>query len=336
MTVVEERAFARVGVADQGDRGHGNGLAALALLAAHAAHGFQIALELIDAALDATAVGFELRLAGSAGADAAAQLRHGFAAPGQPRQHVFKLRQLHLQLALAGARVAGKDVEDQLRPVEHAARQRGLKVAQLRGCKVVVEENQVGVGGCGDAGNLLHLAGTDERCGIGARAALQHLGGNLPARAQQQFAKFGERFLGIETGEPRARRHRTLRARGLSEQSRLRARTRRESRHTLCARAAMTAARLSRERTPRSTPTRTARSTRSAPPAVRGAAVPVRRACQSSRSTEDAPALSLFRSRPEAPTAPARQPDRCPTTRQPGGVRYESRSGCSPRLKSRV
>ena len=35
---VEERALAGVGVADQGDRGHGHGLAALALLAAHAAH----------------------------------------------------------------------------------------------------------------------------------------------------------------------------------------------------------------------------------------------------------------------------------------------------------
>jgi hypothetical protein len=80
----------------------------------------------------------------------------------------------------------------------------------------VVEENQVRVRGSSNRGNLLHLAGTDERCGIGARAALQHLGGNLPAGAQQQLAKLGERCLGIETLGLARGVYRTLRARGLS------------------------------------------------------------------------------------------------------------------------
>ena len=69
---IEERALAGVGVADEGDRGHGNRFAALALLAAHAADGFEIDFELVDAALDAAAIGFELGFAGSAGTDAAA------------------------------------------------------------------------------------------------------------------------------------------------------------------------------------------------------------------------------------------------------------------------
>ncbi len=143
---VEERAFAGVGVADEGDRGYGNGFAALALLAANAANGLEVALEQIDAALDAAAIGFELGFAGTAGADAAAQLRHGFAAAGEARQHVLKLRQLNLQLPLARACVARKDVEDELCAVEHAARKRGFKIAQLRGRKIVVEENEIGVG----------------------------------------------------------------------------------------------------------------------------------------------------------------------------------------------
>jgi hypothetical protein len=54
----------------------------------------------------------QLRLARPARADAAAQLRHCLAAAGKPRQLVLQLRQLNLQLALAGARVAGKDVQD--------------------------------------------------------------------------------------------------------------------------------------------------------------------------------------------------------------------------------
>ena len=46
--------------------------AALALLFAHPANGFEIFFEMVDAALDAAAIGFKLRFAGSAGTDAAA------------------------------------------------------------------------------------------------------------------------------------------------------------------------------------------------------------------------------------------------------------------------
>ena len=72
-----------------------------------------------DAAVNLPAVGFQLGFAGTSGADAAAQLRHLHASSGQSRQHVFELRQFHLQLAFARSRVAGKDVEDQLRAVHH-------------------------------------------------------------------------------------------------------------------------------------------------------------------------------------------------------------------------
>ena len=208
---VEQRAFAGVGVADECDGGHGNRLAALALLAAHAAHRVKIALELIDAALNAAAIGFELGFAGPASADAAAELRHGFAAAGEPRQHVFKLSELHLELALARAGVARKDVEDELRAIEDATGQRGFKVAQLRGRKIAIEDNEIGVGGSNDSGDLFHFAGTDEGGGIGARAALNEFGSHLAAGAQEQFAKFGERFFGAKTGSLGAGRDRRKR-----------------------------------------------------------------------------------------------------------------------------
>ena len=105
--------------------------------------------------------------------------------------------------------MAGKDVEDELRAVEHAARQSGFEVAQLRGREVVIEENEIGLRGSGDAGDLLNFAGADERGGIGTRAALQKFGGNLAAGADQQLAKFGERLFGVE-----ARRVETARAGG--------------------------------------------------------------------------------------------------------------------------
>ena len=71
------------------DYGYGRGFAALALLRTHAAHVFDLLLDVADAAVDFTAVGFELGFAGSAGADAAAELRHLNAATCKARQHVM-------------------------------------------------------------------------------------------------------------------------------------------------------------------------------------------------------------------------------------------------------
>ena len=59
-----------------------------------------------------------LRFAGAAGADAAAQPRHLGAPAGEPRQQVVQLRQFHLKLALAGARAAGEDIQDELGAVD--------------------------------------------------------------------------------------------------------------------------------------------------------------------------------------------------------------------------
>jgi hypothetical protein len=170
----------------------------LALLTSNAFDRIQIELELIDAALNFAPVGFKLRFTGSASADAAAQLRHRFASAGQSRQHVLELCQLNLQLALSRSRVAGEDVEDELCAVKNAARKRSLKVAQLRGTQIMIEENESGFAGCGDAGDLFNLALTDERGGIGLRTPLHHLGCDIAASTANEFAKLGEGFVGIK------------------------------------------------------------------------------------------------------------------------------------------
>ena len=153
---------------------------------------------MVDAALNLAAIGFELGFAGTAGADAAAQLRHCLALAGEPRQHVLKLRQLDLQLAFAGARVAGKDVQNELRPVENPAGKLGLEVAQLGRRQVVVEEHQVGLGRGDDPGNLLDFARADQRGRIGMGTALQDLGNDYRAGARDQFAKLGQRFVSVQ------------------------------------------------------------------------------------------------------------------------------------------
>ena len=110
------------------------------------------------------------------------------------------MSELDLELALASAGVAGKDVEDELRAVEDTTRQGGFEVAQLRRRKVVIEENEIGLRGSGDSGDLHNFAGTDECSGVWSRAALNKFGSDLASGAQEQFAKLGERFFGVKTG----------------------------------------------------------------------------------------------------------------------------------------
>jgi hypothetical protein len=110
------------------------------------------------------------------------------------------LSELDLELALASAGVASKDVEDELGAVENAAGQSGLEVAQLRGRKVVIEENEIGLRRSGDSSDLFNFAGTNECSGVWSRAALNKFGSDLASGAQEQFAKLGERFFGVEAG----------------------------------------------------------------------------------------------------------------------------------------
>ena len=142
----EEGALAGVGVADQCDGGHGDGFTTLALLGADAADGVKLLLEVKQAALNAAAIGLQLSFAGAAGADAAAELGHFRSAAGEPGQHVFQLGELDLKLAFAGAGVAGEDIQNELGPVDDTTGQLPFKIAQLRRSKVVVEEDEVGVG----------------------------------------------------------------------------------------------------------------------------------------------------------------------------------------------
>jgi hypothetical protein len=91
---------------------------------------------------------------------------------------VFKLCKLDLQLAFAGASVAGEDVEDELGAIDDRAGQSRFDVARLRWRQVVIEENEAGAGG-GDGGDdFVELAAADQGGGIGAAAALDQDGGD--------------------------------------------------------------------------------------------------------------------------------------------------------------
>jgi hypothetical protein len=162
------------------------------LLSAGAADGFKFVLELKQAALDAATVGFELRFTRSSGSDATAELRHGFTPAGEAWEHVFKLGELDLQLAFAGAGVAREDVEDELGAIDGAARQGVFKVAKLRGAEIVIEDDNVGLRRRSDAVDLLDFAAADERGRISFGAPLLSFRNDVGTGAGDEFAELFE------------------------------------------------------------------------------------------------------------------------------------------------
>ena len=120
--------------------------------------------KLADAFAHAPAVDLELRLTGTACADAAAQTRQVLPLARQPRQQVLQLRQLDLQLAGQAVGALREDVENELAAIDHLDLERALEVALLRRRQRVVEDGDVArrcapISCC----DLLDLAGTDER-----------------------------------------------------------------------------------------------------------------------------------------------------------------------------
>ena len=132
--------IARICVADQCNRSHGNGLAPLPLLGANAADILDLFFDVPNSPINFAAVGFELSLTGAACADAARKLRHLNSASAQPRQQVFQLRQFHLQLTFTGSRMSGKNVENKLGAINDPRLDNFLDVALLRGGEIVVKE----------------------------------------------------------------------------------------------------------------------------------------------------------------------------------------------------
>src|SRR6202007_1055330 len=127
----EERRLSGIRISDQGHGRDRRRLAPLALLAADAPDGLDLLLYISYAPRDLSTVGFELRFTGTARADAAAELRHLNAMSSQARQHVLQLRELDLQLAFAGARLARKNVEDELGAVDPPPLDNLLNIALL-------------------------------------------------------------------------------------------------------------------------------------------------------------------------------------------------------------
>ena len=108
---------------------------------------FQPPLEHRDLVANHSAVGFELRLAGPAQSDTAANTRQVGPHAREPRQQVLELRELDLELGFVAARARREDVEDDLGAVHDAHAETLFELDALHRRERFVEQDQRRAGG---------------------------------------------------------------------------------------------------------------------------------------------------------------------------------------------
>ena len=143
---VQERRLAGVRVADERHRRQRRALALGAHHRARALHVLEPAPQRRDPVARQPSIRLDLALPRSPRADSAAEALEVRPQSAHPREVVFQLSKLDLQLALRAARVRGEDVEDHRRAVDHRHAERLLQVALLARGQLVVAGDQVRVG----------------------------------------------------------------------------------------------------------------------------------------------------------------------------------------------
>ena len=194
---VQERRLADVRVAGERDRRRLGAPPRLAAGRALLAELLQPRLEQGDPAARQAAVGLELRLAGAARPDAAAEALEVLPHAPHPRQVVLELRELDLELALGAPGVLGEDVEDQLRAVDHARLEQVLQAPLLGRVELVVDEQRLGARLGEGVLQLLELPLADVGRRIRAHARLDERRDGVDAGRPRQLADLGELFAGI-------------------------------------------------------------------------------------------------------------------------------------------
>src|SRR5581483_4253827 len=151
-----------------------------------------------DAAPREPAVALELRLAGAARPDAAAEALQVLPHAAHPRQVVLELCELDLELPLGRCRVLREDVQDQLRAVDDTRVQRVLEVTLLRRVEIVVDEEAFRARIAKALFELLELPFADVRPLCRPRPVLDHSADRLDACGPRELAYLGELLVGID------------------------------------------------------------------------------------------------------------------------------------------
>ena len=112
--------------------------------------------------------------------------------PAHAREVVLELRELDLELALGAARMLGEDVEDQLRAVDDARRERVLEAALLGRAELVVDEQRLRARVRELRLQLVELPFPDVAALVGPRPPLDELADRLDPGGARKLAQLVE------------------------------------------------------------------------------------------------------------------------------------------------
>ncbi len=161
-------------------------------------------LERGDPVAGQPAVGLDLRLAGAARADAAAEALEVGPQAAHAGEVVLELGELDLELAVGAVGVTGEDVEDDRRAVDDGDAELRLEVALLARAELVVAGDDVRVGRLGERLDLDRACPGPGRCSGGASRDA-----GRPVRRRRRRPCAAARAARAGRHPPRARRCRT-------------------------------------------------------------------------------------------------------------------------------
>ena len=185
---VKEAGLAHICIAgERHGRHHALG-ALLALQATTLARLLDSPPEQRDAIAGKATVGLELRLARTAGTDAATKALKVVPHAAHTGQLVLELGELDLELALCRVGVAGEDVQDQRRAVDHANRETVLEIPLLRRRQLVVDHQDLGLGLLDALLQLVDFAAAEIGLRFGLVLTLDQFADRVALCRQQQLA----------------------------------------------------------------------------------------------------------------------------------------------------
>ena len=115
-----------------------------------------------------------------------------------PGQVVLELRELDLKLSLSRHGMLGEDVEDQLRPVDHARLEGVLELALLHRRELVVDQQRVGPGAREGFLQLDELSLADVGAGLGPCRSLDQFCDGLDPGRTRELLQLAELAVGVD------------------------------------------------------------------------------------------------------------------------------------------
>ena len=103
------------------------------------------------------------------------------------REVVLQLSELNLELSLGGDGVLREDVENELRPVDHAQLELVLEPPLLAGIEIAVDDQRLGLHARNGLLELGQLSLADVRARIGRRPPLNYLTNGLDPRGAHEL-----------------------------------------------------------------------------------------------------------------------------------------------------